>query len=293
MKTISWSPVTLIITLVLLLSACSPSNPPVEPTLTPIPPTPSTPKELLEPFSYDASLPLEVEWGKMNDTDGVEVHTISYASLMGDRVPAYYVKPAGEGPYPAVIFLHCGHKASCTKTEFTYEAIQLAKIGIASLSIDGPLLRMPEANFDPGLMFINSVLDIRRAVDLLGSLPEIDGGKIAYVGHSYGATTGGILAGVETRLIGFVLMAGHAEISKLDGPKEIQYLDAVNYIGHGDQAALFFQFAEQDLFISHDAANFFYKAASQNKEIQWYDSDHDFNTEARNDRAEWLVALFE
>ena len=292
MKTNFWSSVIVLITISLLLSACSPSALSVEPTLTPIPPTASTPQELLEYFVYDTSLPLEAEWGKMNDTDDIEVHTISYASLMGDRVPAYLVKPAGVGPYPGVIFLHCGHSASCTKTEFTYEAIQLAKMGIVSLSIDGPLLRMSEANFDPEQMFIYSVLDVRRAVDLLGSLPEIDGGKIAFVGHSYGATTGGILAGVETRLIGFILMAGHAEISKLDGPEEIQFLDAVNYIGHADQAALFFQFAEQDLFISHDAANFYFEAASQNKEILWYDSDHDFNSEARNDRAEWLVELF-
>jgi len=168
-------------------------------------------------------------------------------------------------------------------------ANQLAKLGVVSLLIDGPLIRMSDANFDPETMFIYSVLDIRRGVDLLGSMPEIDGGKIGYVGHSYGATTGGILAGVETRIKALVLMAGHAQISQLDDPESIQYLDAVNYIGFADHASLLFQFAEQDLFISIDAATFYYDSASQPKEIRWYDSYHDFNSEARNDRIEWLV----
>jgi len=289
MKKIVLVPVIIAVLLPFVISACTAETLSVEPTFTPIPPTPATPAEVRAVFNYDPLQPLEVDWGEVNEKDGVEVQTISYASTMGDRVPAYFVKPAGAGPFPAVIFLHCGHNTSCNKTEFIYEANQLAKRGIASLSIDGPLRRISEANFEAGSMFIYSVQDVMRAVDLVGSLPEIDGGKIGYVGHSYGATTGGILAGVDTRITAFVFMAGHAQVSIAAGPESIDYLDAIHYIPYASHASLLFQSAEQDRFVSREGAKLFYEVASEPKEIRWYDTDHDFNSEARNDRLDWLV----
>jgi hypothetical protein len=38
---------------------------------------------------------------------------------------------------------------------------------------------------------------------------------VAYVGHSYGATFGGVIAGVEHRISAFVLMAGWYALSEL------------------------------------------------------------------------------
>ena len=280
--------ILLFLILLITLPACSPAGSTPEATSTPLPPTSSAPPDLLEPFTYDPLLPLDIDWGKTRETEGVEVHTISYASLMGDRVPAYYVKPVGEGPYPAVIFLHCGHNASCTKAEFAYEANQLAQRGIASLSIDGPLLRMSDANFDPEQMFIYSVLDIRRGVDLLVSQPEIDGGKIGYVGHSYGASTGGILAGVETRIKALVFMVGHPQVSVANAEPEIEHLDAIHFIPYSGHAASLFQFAEQDLFIDSEAAAYYFEIALEPKEIRWYDADHDLNSQAMYDRLDWL-----
>ena len=252
-------------------------------------PTLSTPAELPRNFEYDAETPLNVDIGSESEVDGIQVIDLSYDSLMGDTVPATLVIPAGEGPFPAVLYLHCGHSASCNKARFIPEMIELAGYGIASLAINGPLLRMSKANFDPEPMFIYSVLDIRRGIDFLSSLPEIDPDRIGYVGHSYGATTGGILAGVEPRIRAFVLMAGHAQVSVADGPASIAYLDAVNYIGQASPAAVYFQFAEEDLFISHEAAELFYQTASEPKYITWYPTGHDFNPDARHDRIAWLV----
>jgi len=208
---------------------------------------------------------------------------------MGDSVLGTLTVPAGDGPFPAVMYLHCGHSANCSKAQFGFETVELARRGIASLSIDGPLLRMPTSKFDPESMFIFSVLDLRRGFDFLSGLPEIDATRFGFVGHSYGATTGGILAGVDTRIRAFVLMAGHAQVSVADGPAGIAYLDAVNYIGHASHANIFFQFAEEDLFISHEAAELFYQTASEPKSITWYSADHDFNATAMYDRIEWLV----
>ena len=53
-----------------------------------------------------------------------------------------------------------------------------------------------------------TTIDLLRAVDLLTSRSEVDAGRIGYVGHSFGALFGGILAGVEKRIKAFVLMSG-------------------------------------------------------------------------------------
>jgi cephalosporin-C deacetylase-like acetyl esterase len=49
---------------------------------------------------------------------------------------------------------------------------------------------------------------MRRGVDLLVARKDIDPKRIAYVGHSYNATVGGFLSGVDKRVAAFVLMAG-------------------------------------------------------------------------------------
>ena len=56
--------------------------------------------------------------------------------------------------------------------------------------------------------FIQSVVDLRRGIDLLRSRSDVDPNRIAYVGHSSGAHWGAILSAVDRRLKTVVLMAG-------------------------------------------------------------------------------------
>ena len=49
---------------------------------------------------------------------------------------------------------------------------------------------------------------MRRGLDLLGARKDVDPKRIAYVGHSYNATVGGFLSGIDRRFKVFVLMAG-------------------------------------------------------------------------------------
>ena len=50
---------------------------------------------------------------------------------------------------------------------------------------------------------VQGIVDVRRGFDLLISRPEVDPKRLAYVGHSHGATIGGTLAAVERRPVGF------------------------------------------------------------------------------------------
>jgi len=67
-------------------------------------------------------------------------------------------------------------------------------------------------------------------------------------------------------------------------------LDAVHYIRKAAPAALLFQFARRDEFITRDEAETYFAAASEPKEILWYDGDHFFAgaPEAQGDRVRWL-----
>ncbi len=66
--------------------------------------------------------------------------------------------------------------------------------------------------------------------------------------------------------------------------------DAVHYLPHAAPAAILFQFAERDRYISEEEARLAFETASEPKFIRWYDADHSFNEQARDERAAWLSA---
>jgi fermentation-respiration switch protein FrsA (DUF1100 family) len=115
---------------------------------------------------------------------------------------------------------------------------------------------------------------------------------------------------LEKRIKAYVLMAGLAAHSEwwrasesasarrfrerrtkaqLDALVEtMAELDAIHFIGHAAPAALMFQFARHDAFVSERDALRYFGAASEPKEIRWYDTDHFLSDQARRDRIAWL-----
>jgi dienelactone hydrolase len=55
---------------------------------------------------------------------------------------------------------------------------------------------------------IQTVKDFRRCVDYLETRPDVDAGKLAYYGMSWGGDLGAIIPAVEDRLEASVLVAG-------------------------------------------------------------------------------------
>jgi pimeloyl-ACP methyl ester carboxylesterase/dienelactone hydrolase len=273
-------------------------------------------------FDYDAKAALGIQEAGTETRGDVRIVDLSYASPMGGRVPAYLILPPGEGKHPAVLFLHPGQGSRST---FVDEAVSLAKErGFVSLAIGAPFLRPENQGQRKGNPWnpevsrkeqIQTVVDLRRGFDLLVSRPEVDPRRLAYVGHSLGGTVGGILAGIEKRPVAFVLMAGYPSLTHgtaqghdqgsiafqelLDAEQRKAYvdalepLDAIHYVGHAAPAKLLFQFAKRDEYISPWDAAVYVQAASEPKEVKWYDTNHAFNEEARRDRDEWLGRVLE
>jgi dienelactone hydrolase len=273
--------------------------------------------ELRQMFDYDQSSLLDVKEAGTEDKSGISVRDISYASPKGGRVTAYLVVPPRKGKFAGVIFMHARPGGRNT---FLNEALSLAKAGAVSLLIDAPFSRSGESkrDFDPTVtkakddrdIYIQTVVDLRRGVDLLLSRSDVDSKRIGFIGHSYGAHTGAILAAVEKRIKAFVIMAGSPSLTEflrtstvpaivetrnsLTKEQQENYfntlasVDPINYIGHVAPSALFLQFGKNDRYPTNEKATLYAKAASNPKLVKTYDAGHELNDEAQRDRAEWL-----
>jgi hypothetical protein len=160
-------------------------------------------------------------------------------------------------------------------------------------------------------MELQWIVDVRRSVDVLQETFSLPPEHVGYVGHSYGSTFGGVGAGVERRISAFVLMAGWYALSELARTSTVPVLaearnkipakvfaiymdamaplDARHYISHAAPSHLFFQFAENDAGVVAQDGQLYFELASEPKQIAWYENcGHEFNAQARLDRATWL-----
>jgi len=268
--------------------------------------------ELQRLYDYDRDAPLDLKEHLSEDKNGLKTLDVSYLSPKGGRVPAYLIVPPGKGLFAGVIFMHPAGR-DIGRSYFLDEAIELSKRGVVSILIDAPFAR-PSAQ--PLLTFteqdregfIQGVVDLRRAVDALLARGDVDDGRIGYVGFSYGATVGGILTGVEKRIKAFVLMGGGPKLTTwlrtLQDPRVARLreegklnaylnlmssIDADGYVSHAAPATILFQSGRYDENVTQERATQYHQAASDPKEVKWYDAGHSLNEEARRDHAEWLI----
>jgi cephalosporin-C deacetylase-like acetyl esterase len=268
------------------------------------------------PFAYDASAPLGVRVAGTRDNEGVRVIELSYASPKGGRVPATLVVPVTGDPAPAVIFQHGGGDAS--RRDFLDEAQDLARGGLGSLLVDAPFNRPPFrtwVTFDlrDRAAFVQNVVDLRRAIDVLAARPEIDADRIALAGFSYGGGLAGILATIEPRLDAVVVMSGPGRITDFlrrqgatwvaAAPRSrraarraqltrylaaMRVVDAVPYVGRA-AVPLYFQFGRRDTLPRAWFAAYL-AAAPPGKRVDWYAAGHELCDCATRDRKAWLRA---
>jgi dienelactone hydrolase len=272
--------------------------------------------ELQRLFDYDQRAPLDVKTLSVINRNGIRIHDITYASPKSGRVTAYLVTPAERGRFAGVVFGHWGYG---TRTEFLPEAMLYAKAGVVSLLVDDLDVRpAPWRRSSPGSEpeavrnnFIQSVVDLRRGIDLLRARSDVDPDRIGYVGHSSGAHWGAILSAVDKRLKTVVLMAGVPTeatiLMESDDPDYVSFrqstpkeqldkyfrtvspLDAINYVSHAAPTPLLFQFARFEWYFNEASMRRYAAAASEPKLVLWYDTGHGLNDlQPLIDRAKWL-----
>lgn len=257
----------------------------------------------LPDVSYSPQEPLALQESPVKDLGSAKLLDISYASPRGGRVNAYAVIPNAAAPGAGIVWQHWGQG---DRSSLLPEAIVMARRGAASILINSPTNRPnpPEVKTaeESLALWLQDVVDIRRAADTLVQHYGVPVTRLAYVGHSYGATLGGVVALAERRFRALVLMGGYASISDTllhpkngsQGDKHLaeifSAIDAERFIGQAAPAALLLQFARYDRFVTEDQANRFAKATSAPKLVRWYDCGHEFNdSQSATDRQDWLA----
>lgn len=277
--------------------------------------------DLASRYNYGSHMALDFNEGGVEEQGKALVIDLTYAGeTAADHVPAYLIMPHGGGPYPAIIWGHWLKKDSrlANRDEFLQEALALARSGVVSLLIDAPQARpdfVPET--DPvealrqsSVSTRRQVIDIRRGVDLLFTRRNVDRNRIAYVGHSWDAAVGAILAAVEKRISTFVLMSGtyageestfpskdakmQAQIKAIGDERLREYMreyswgDPVNFVGHTDGKSIFLQFADQDGISRQQAQKYLDSFSAKDKKMEFYSAPHALNNAALIDRDRWL-----
>ncbi len=256
-------------------------------------------------MTHPVVLALAASLAAVPATAAPTVADVTFKGVRGD-VPATLVAPAGGGKHPLVVFVHWGQG---DRREFQREAVFLAGLGVESLLVDAPWNR-PGRKIDMlqhADTVTETVEDVRRGLDFLAKRPGVDAKRIAFVGHSFGAHVGAVLAGSDKRLVAFVLMGGLA--SAVDGWRTSTHPAMVAARGQpGFDAAmaalapiepekviakatapLFLQFARRDEFVSLGQAERLLAAAPEPKIFRFYEGGHGFGERARADRVAWLA----
>jgi dienelactone hydrolase len=269
-------------------------------------------------FAYDATKPLQLQDRVVEIREYATVHDISYLSTDGNTISAYLVSPRRRGSFAGVLF---GHWGNGTRAEFLPEAELYARAGAVSLLPDyawdrlGADRKSVDHFTDPQVdrsIFAQAVIDLRRGLDVLLRQPGVDPKRIAYVGHSYGAQWGVILAAVDRRVATVVLMGGvpqaadlflHTNNPDLIGLRNslppgqlekyvdtIGELDGMRFISRVTPIPVFLQFAKYEQYFDREAADRYIAVAREPKRIKWYDTDHELNDpQSLRDRVAWLT----
>jgi len=256
-------------------------------------------------FRYDDRPRITIKEISSEQRGDVTVRDVTFSPGPGREIKAYVVVPNGNGPFAGVLWVHWLGEEKSNRTQFLDEAVELAPQGTVSLLIDAMWSaphwfrdRIPEKDYDNS---IRQVIELRRAVDLLLSQPNVDKTRIGFVGHDYGAMYGMLMAGVDQRVNTFVFIAATQSLndwaflgpqpkSKAAYLKQNSNLELTDYLRQIRNASKLFQFGKADFYVSQADAAVLFAAATEPKERKMYDASHKMELkDIVRDRREWLV----
>ena len=240
----------------------------------------------------------------VGERDGVRVHDIEVAGS-----EAYLVEPIAGGGGSAILFLHWfdTEAPDGNRTQFLAEATALARDhGVVSLLPQGRFpWSAPPTDAEADATRIRDEVERHRAgVDLLAARDDVESGRIAMVGHDFGAMHGVVLAAEDKRIAAAVLIAATPRWGdwflafwpvagdRWDYLRALAPLDPVSRIGDLAPRPVCLQFARNDFFIAGMSGLELHGAAGEPKALHPYDTEHGVREpQAAADRAAFLGPL--
>ena len=249
-------------------------------------------------FAFDREGPLDVTEGETAQQPEFTAKAMSYASPGGDRVPGIVLLPKAKAPRAGVIFMH---GAGGSRVDFLGDASELARKGAVTLTIDSPFSRSESEQVRAGSvapdtaheLMVQNVKDLLRGLDVLVEEYDADPRRLAVVGYSMGVQQAATAAALDDRVRAVVLIAGRANPSRTPGDagwaRQFRSIDTVHFAPQLSPASVLVQGGERDKIVSRAELQELYEAASEPKELRWYDSGHEMNPKAGRERVAWLI----
>ena len=185
-------------------------------------------QQVMGPLPGKASrVPLDLRIENETATEKYVRKKLTFASAPGERVPAYLLIPKGlKGKAPAVLALH--QTVAIGKDEPVglggsanlHYGSELAERGFVVLAPDYPTMGEHQVDiygrgYASGSM--KAIWDNMRGVDLLRSLPEVDGERLGCLGHSLGGHNTLYTAVFDERIKALVSNCGFTAFGKYYG----------------------------------------------------------------------------
>jgi fermentation-respiration switch protein FrsA (DUF1100 family) len=216
----------------------------------------------------------------------------------GERVPCVLLLPhaAADAPAPAALLLH-GYSSHKEQMADSVGAALLAH-GIAALAIDLPLHGERRGDFDSAALrnpmelmrrWQSAKDDARLALNYLAARADVDAARVGLVGYSMGSFLGVLVAAKHAAVKAVVLAAGG------DLPEGTPFgrlvrvaADPLRAVRQLDGRPLLMVHGRTDRTVTPAQAQRLYAAATEPKELRWWDAGHYLPTAAIADAAEWL-----
>lgn len=203
--------------------------------------------------------PVEMETLEREDLPAFTRTKLRYLSEPGDFVPAYLLVPKRlKRRAPAMLCLHQTVKigkaepAGLGGNPQLHYAQELAARGFVCLVPDYPYLG--ENSFDPyqhgyASCTMKGIVNHRRAVDLLQSLPQVNAQRLGVIGHSLGGHNALFVAAFDERLKAIVTSCGFTSFAKyyggdLTGWSGVRYMPRIAEQFGKDPARMPFDFSD-------------------------------------------------
>ena len=256
---------------------------------------------------YQKLVPSDVRVLVRRVGDGLVSQLWVIQTPFGYRRVAEMFRPEGEGSFPAILYVHWYEPESISshRSQFEEEAQELARSGAICISIETLwsdrdfFLKRTQA--EDAQNSVEEVVNIRRAMDLILSEPNVDSQRFAYVGHDFGGMYGVLAGSLDGRPTHYVVIAAtprfpdwYLYLPKLEGEAREAFIsrmaeiDPIVHVPDLSPAEVFFQVANDDFHVPKERAEEFFAAAKDPKEMKWYEAGHGLNESATQERKAWL-----
>ena len=271
-------------------------------------PTPRTPlpagtrlEDLAAQFAYDASAPIGIiERGSAIDGT-LTVRDIEFSGTKSGRARAYLITPPTSGPQPAMVFVAGSNQR---REDIRADALAVARRGVIALVLEQSQLtagRPPIWTFtaQDREEAIDTVIDTRRAIDLLVARADVDRARIGYYGFSYGAWLGAISAAVDKRVSLVVLRSGGPQILSEIARASVGMLSAeysqlmatVDQMTYASSIAgtVLVQNGSRDTTYTAEQMRAWQERIGGTKTMRTYDAGHTLDAVANADALTWIT----